>query len=90
VQHVFLFQSLLQLLVRTLEVFLLVQVLFLDVGVNVCCLSALSLNIDLQLFFDSVTNKVNVRDVLHDFVNCALETLDVDIILSDPGPRTLD
>lgn len=85
VQHVFFFQPLLQLLVGTFEVLLLIKVLFLDVRVDVSCLRALSLNIMLQLFFDSVSYKVNVCDVLNDFVNCALETLDVDIILPNPG-----
>jgi len=90
VKHVFLLKALLKLLVRALKVFLLVQVLFLNVGVDVGGLCALSLNEVLQLLLHFVSHEVDICNVLHDFIHCTLEALDLNIVLSNLGTGCFD
>lgn len=90
VNLVLLLKSLLQRVVTGFQVLLLVDVLFLDVGVNLNVLDLAALHQWEKLIVNCTLQLVMVIDVLHNQVDFVFEIVDDDVIFADLGTARPD
>ena len=81
----FFLKSLLQRMMRWLQVFFLVDVLFFNVRIDLHIFDSAVFHIWVQLLVNWSLQLVMIIDVLNNFVHSILETLNVNIISSNPS-----
>lgn len=87
---IFLFETLLERMVRRFQVLALVDVLLLDIRINFDILNCVIFHVAVERRLNRLLQLIVIIDILNNPVNSIFETLNVDVLRADPGPRSLN